>query len=101
MSDITIHNLIQSGQIEPSTSAPSTAALEWAIAALEGYEYADDCCDLDGNADDRAHAQALADVIAYLERTITTRQRRSDVAAAKRAYAAEHGIPISSVRVVR
>ena len=46
-------------------------------------------------------AQAMANVIGLLDTQVQQRMRRSALASAKRAYAAEHGIPVSQVRVVR
>lgn len=70
--------------------APSITDLNTAIEwlALYGAETAED-------------AQAYANVIGFLQRSIETRIKRKSLAAAKRAYAIEHGIPVSQVRVNR
>lgn len=52
-------------------------------------------------AQDREDAQPFANVIAYLMAKVEQRERRAAINAAKREYAAAHGIPVSKVRVAR
>lgn len=52
------------------------------------------------NADDPV-AQSMANVIAFLLRKADQQTHRANLAAAKREYAAAHGIPVSAVRVKR
>lgn len=66
--------------------ADLNTAIEW--LALYGASAADE-------------AQPYANVIGFLQRTVETRLKRKALAAAKRAYAAEHNIPVSQVRVSR
>ena len=62
-----------------------STAIEW--LALYGAETAED-------------AQPYANVIAYLEKAIATKQKRAETARQKRAYAAYFGVPVRSVRVL-
>lgn len=52
-------------------------------------------------AQDREDAQPFANVIAYLMAKLDQRERRTAINAAKREYAAAHGIPVSRVRIAR
>lgn len=52
-------------------------------------------------AQDREDAQPFANVIAYLMAKLDQRERRAAINAAKREYAAAHGIPVSRVRIAR
>lgn len=52
-------------------------------------------------AADGEDAQPFANVIAYLMAKVDQRERRAAVNAAKREYAAAHGIPVSRVRIAR
>jgi len=52
-------------------------------------------------AQDSEDAQPFANVIAYLMAKVDQRERRAAINAAKREYAAAHGIPVSKVRVAR
>jgi hypothetical protein len=63
--------------------------LLWTVEWLATY----DC------ADDTETAQMIANVIGFLSRKADEMARREAVTVAKRAYAAEHGVPVSSVRV--
>ena len=69
----------------PSISDLNTA-IEW--LALYGAETAED-------------AQPFANVIAFLEKTIASKQRRAETARQKRAFANYFGVPVSQVRVNR
>lgn len=73
---------------EVIAEAPDIADLNTAIEWLALY-----------GASDTDEAQPYANVIGFLQRTIETRIKRKAMAAAKRAYASEHGIPVSQVRV--
>lgn len=75
---------------EVAVEAPDIADLNTAIEWLALY-----------GASDADEAQPYANVIGFLQRTIETRLKRKALAAAKRAYAAEHNIPVSQVRVSR
>lgn len=46
-------------------------------------------------------AQTWANAIGFLIKAAATKQKRQKLAEAKRAYAKEHGIKVSQVRVVR
>jgi hypothetical protein len=61
----------------------------WLRSALEGYN--------EGEFDDIQASVELC--IAYLDAEIERREARSELAARKRAYAVEHGLKVSQVRV--
>jgi hypothetical protein len=44
-------------------------------------------------------AQRLANVVAFLELTAKSRQKKTIIAEAKRKYAKEHGVKVSQVRI--
>jgi len=69
---------------------PSDADLQNAIQWLALY-----------GAQDHEDAQPFANVIAYLMAKLDQRERRAAINAAKREYAAAHGIPVSRVRIAR
>lgn len=73
-----------------STPAPTVADLENAIQWLALY-----------GAADHEDAQPFIRVIGLLQAKIADHQRRADIAQAKRAYAATHGVRVSSVRIAR
>lgn len=73
-------------EVENPSIGDLYTAIEW--LALYGAETIED-------------AQPYANVIAFLEKTIATKQKRTETARQKRAYAAQHGIPVSRVRVTR
>lgn len=80
--------LMQDGKISEYTQPTSTdllGAAEW----LATYQV----------SDDMELAQSLANVIAFLELTSVSRNKRSALAEAKRRYAKEHGIKVSQVKV--
>ena len=85
-SDTSVEGWIANGHITAKT--PTVSDLAFAAEWLGGYE-----------ADDSETAQALANVIAFLDRTAEQKRNRTALAAAKRDYAAEHGIPVSQVRI--
>ena len=61
----------------------------WLRAALEGY----------GDDDNMDIQDAVERCIAYFDQEVERREARSELAAAKREYAAAHGIKVSQVRV--
>lgn len=84
----TVEGQLSAGELEP---APVTVddlllAVDW-LGAYDG--------------DDDGQRQQLANVIGLLERRVAELRRRQLVAEAKRAYAAEHGVPVSQVRLRR
>jgi hypothetical protein len=88
----TVESAIAAGELEPQ---PVTIhALLLAADVLGAFE-----------GDDDEQRQQLADVIGFLqgraEDLVRRRDRRRLVAEAKRAYAAEHGVPVSQVRLRR
>jgi hypothetical protein len=50
-------------------------------------------------AEDAEEAQGWANVVAFLILTAQAKEKRSNLAKAKREYAKAHGIPVSKVRV--
>lgn len=82
----TVDRFMHEGSVSPE--APSQYDMEMAIQWLALY-----------GASDSEEAQPYVNVIAFLERSIQAKMKRSATAEAKRAYAAEHGIPVSQVRV--
>lgn len=84
----TIDAHIISGAVVPQ--APSTHDLRNAVEWLALYQVEKEFID---------QAQSFANVIAFLELTAQSREYRSALAKAKKAYAKEHGIPVSKVRV--
>ena len=70
--------------------APSVAdlgtAIEW--LALYGAEYLDD-------------AAPFMRVIGFLQYKVAEKERRDRITEAKRQYAQDHGVPVSSVRIAR
>ena len=88
--DDTVDAYLASGEIvakEPDEWDFYTA-LEW--LATYGAE----------NAEDQT-AQAMANVIKFLSVKADQKIARKAITAAKRAYAAENGIPVSQVRIVK
>lgn len=84
-----VGNLVADGIVTPNkTCTPD--ALYHAAAWVEAYE-----------TDDLGEAQELADAAAAIVRLADSMRKRRALAAAKREYAAEHGVPVSSVRVKR
>lgn len=86
----TIDAYLHSGELAPGKVSESDlwSAMEW----LAMYQ---------AESPDEEIAQALANVIGMLQGKAEQMAGRKAMAAAKRAYAAEHGIPVSQVRVVR
>lgn len=82
----TVDRFMHEGSVTPES--PSQYDMEMAIQWLALY-----------GASNPKEAQSYVNVIAFLERSIYGKIRRSATAEAKRAYAAEHGIPVSQVRV--
>lgn len=87
--DDTIDAYLANGDVTPekATASDLRNAQEW----LALYQ---------SDADD-ATVQAFANVIAYLDAKAAEMDRRAAVNDAKRAYAAEHGVPFSRVRIAR
>jgi hypothetical protein len=83
----TVDNYLFRGDIKPV--APSISDLGTALEWVALYDV----------GDDKEMAQSLANVVAYLSLTIDSKEKRSALAKAKKAYAKEHGIPVSQVRV--
>jgi hypothetical protein len=80
--------LMDQGLIE-SVTAPSDNDLLTALEWLATYQV--------GN--DLEFAQKLANVIAFIDLTIDSRNNRKILAEAKRQYAATHGIKVSQVKI--
>lgn len=87
--DGTIDAYLAAGAVTPQPMSVDDA--EYAIQWLATYG---------GDLDD-PNIQSMANVIGFLIRQSVGIQRRGATFAAKTAYAAEHGIPVSQVRVKR
>ena len=88
--DDTIDAYLHEGSVVPGKVQVSDlwTAIEW--MAMYQTESPDD-----------EVAQGFANVIGMLQAKIDQMESRAYLAAAKRRYAEEHGIPVSRVRVVR
>lgn len=80
--------LLRARTIKPERA--TVGDVEWVIEWLATYDVADD---------DVETAQTIANVIGLLDRQSCAMTRRAVVTAAKREYAAEHGVPVSQVRI--
>jgi hypothetical protein len=83
----TVDNYFIRGEVQPV--APSVTDLGTALEWVALY----DC------GDDKELAQSLANVVAFLDFTIQAKEKRSNLAKAKKEYAKAHGIPVSQVRI--
>jgi hypothetical protein len=81
---------LHAGAITPT--APDSADYYTAIEWLSTFQ---------ADSPDEPIARAMGNVIAHLVRKADEYDRRKALTEAKRAYAAEHGIPVSKVRVTR
>jgi hypothetical protein len=85
----TVDQMLADGEVTPE--AASASDLLWAAEWLATY----------GADNDPEIAQGIANAIGFLIKQAESKEARKALNAAKRAYAAEHGIPIRSVRVAR
>lgn len=83
----TVERALGTGVVEPTS--PSPADLRWAAEWLAIYN-----CE-----ENEELAQAFGNVIAFLELTAQSKEKRSAIAEAKRQYAKDKGIKVSQVRV--
>ena len=87
--DDTVDAALYRGVVTPGRA--SAADMRWCAEWLAAYACHDDI----------VTAQSIANVIGFLDRKAAELDRRTAVATAKRAYAAEHGVPVRTVRVRR
>ena len=87
--DGTVDQMLSDGVVTPQQ--PSSSDLGWAAEWLSTYP-ADD---------DTEIAQGIANVIGFLIKQAEAKDARARLNAAKRAYAAEKGIPFRQVRVAK
>ena len=85
----TVERALMSGEVKPQ--APSASDLRWALEWLATYQ----------SADHKELAQAFGNVIAFLELTAQSKEKRSVLAQAKKQYAKEKGIKVSQVRLIK
>ena len=85
----TVETALMSGEVKPQ--APSASDLRWALEWLATYQ----------SADHTELAQAFGNVIAFLELTAQSKEKRSVLAQAKKQYAKEKGIKVSQVRLIK
>jgi flagellar biosynthesis component FlhA len=85
----TVERALVSGEVK--VKAPSASDLRWAAEWLSIY----------ASGDHKELAQAFGNVIAFLELTAESKQKRSAIAKAKKKFAQERGIPVSQVRINR
>ena len=85
----TVERALISGEVKPQ--APSASDLRWALEWLATYQ----------SADHKELAQAFGNVIAFLELTAQSKEKRSVLAQAKKQYAKEKGIKVSQVRLIK
>jgi hypothetical protein len=83
----TVERALVGGEVK--VKAPSASDLRWAAEWLSIY----------ASGDHKELAQAFGNVIAFLDLTAESKQKRSAVAQAKREFAKEKGIPVSQVRI--
>ena len=85
----TVERALVSGEVKPQ--APSAGDLRWAAEWLAIY----------ASADHKEVAQAFGNVVAFLDLTAESKEKRSNLAQAKKKYAEANGIPVSQVRINR
>ena len=83
----TVERALISGEVK--VQAPSASELRWAAEWLAVY------C----SSDHKELAQAFGNVIAFLELTAESKEKRSNLAQAKKKFAEANGIPVSQVRI--
>jgi hypothetical protein len=87
----TVENAMIKGLVKPK--APNTTdllgAIEWLAIYGCGHE----------TENDLETAQSFANVIAFLELTVESRNKRKAVNDLKRNYAKEHGLKVSQVKI--
>jgi hypothetical protein len=93
--DDSVDRLLHEGVVEPGPV--SAGELTWAAEWLAAYVVGTD----ETGGWDLELAQLVANVVGHLVRKAAELERRQVVAAAKRAWAAEHGVPVSRVRLRR
>jgi hypothetical protein len=85
----TVERALMSGEVKPQ--APSASDLRWALEWLATYQ----------SSDHKELAQAFGNVIAFLDLTAQSKEKRSNLAQAKKKFAEANGIPVSQVRINR
>ena len=85
--DDTVERALVSGEVK--VQAPSASDLRWASEWLSIY----------ASGDHKEVAQAFGNVIAFMELTAQSKEKRSDLAQAKKKFAEANGIPVSQVRI--
>ena len=85
----TVERALISGEVK--VQAPSASELRWAAEWLAVY------C----SSDHKELAQAFGNVIAFLDLTAQSKEKRSVLAQAKKQYAKEKGIKVSQVRLIK
>jgi hypothetical protein len=85
----TVERALMSGEVKPQS--PSASDLRWAAEWLATY----------ASEDQTELAQAFGNVIAFLDLTAESKEKRSILAQAKKKYAEEKGIKVSQVRINR
>ena len=85
----TVERALMSGEVK--VEAPSASDLRWALEWLAIYQ----------SSDHKEVAQAFGNVIAFLELTAQSKEKRSNLAQAKKKFAEANGIPVSQVRIKR
>jgi flagellar biosynthesis component FlhA len=83
----TVEKALMNGEVK--VEAPSASGLRWALEWLATYQ----------SSDHTELAQAFGNVIAFLDLTAQSKEKRSNLAQAKREFAKEKGIPVSQVRI--
>lgn len=93
--DDSVDCLLHEGVVEPGQVSTDDLvfAAEWLAAYVVGTD--------ETGGQDLELAQSIANVVGHLVRKAGELERRQAVAAAKRAFAAEHGVPVSQVRLRR
>lgn len=85
----TVERALVSGEVK--VKAPSASDLRWAAEWLSIY----------ASGDHKELAQAFGNVIAFLDLTAESKDKRSVLAQAKKQYAKEKGIKVSQVRLIK
>jgi len=85
----TVERALVSGEVK--VKAPSASDLRWAAEWLSIY----------ASGDHKELAQAFGNVIAFLDLTAESKEKRSVLAQAKKKFAEANGIPLSQVRINR
>jgi len=85
----TVERAIVNGEVKPQ--APSASDLRWAAEWLAIY----------ASAEHKELAQAFANCIAFMDLTAESKEKRSNLAQAKKKFAEANGIPVSQVRINR